>query len=165
MVCSSFLYSIYPLYRLYNEANSNKKPSDHIGGHIRHSTHVPSQTLDTKIPELVRKLADKEIVVFHCALSQQRGPTAALRYLRERKRLLGDETGSAVGDALKKNKVEQESREEGGEDAEWEDVEEKKEQKVYVLDRGFVGWQEVFGEDVRLTEGYRKEIWRDGYWM
>jgi Cdc25 family phosphatase len=50
---------------------------------------------------------------------------------------------------------------------EWEDIEEgeKKDQKVYVLDRGFVGWQERFGEDSRLTESYRKEIWKDGYWM
>lgn len=59
----------------------------------------------------------------------------------------------------------------GGEkkDGEWEDVdersEEKKAQKVYVLERGFVGWQEEFGEDTRLTEGYRKEIWKEGYWM
>lgn len=68
---------------------------------------------------------------------------------------------------MKKNK--EEAQEKGEEaDAEWEDVEEeeeKKEQKVYVLDRGFVGWQERFGEDSRLTEGYRKEIWKDGYWM
>lgn len=71
---------------------------------------------------------------------------------------------------LKKNKEEGE-REKGeggketGKDGEWEDVEEKKEQKVYVLDRGFVGWQERYGEDPRLTEGYRKEIWKEGYWM
>ena len=38
------------------------------------------------------------------------------------------------------------------------------EQTVYVLDRGFVGWQEVYGEDERLTEEYRKELWQDGYW-
>jgi hypothetical protein len=71
-----------------------------------------------------------------------------------------------VGEVLRKNKEEVlkgDSREEG----EWEDVdeEEQKEQKVYVLDRGFVGWQEQYGEDSRLTEGYRKEIWKDGYWM
>jgi rhodanese-related sulfurtransferase len=54
--------------------------ADHIGGHIRHSIHAPSHTLDHKIPELVRKLKDKETVVFHCALSQQRGPSAALRW-------------------------------------------------------------------------------------
>ncbi|KAJ9635918.1 hypothetical protein H2199_008272 [Coniosporium tulheliwenetii] len=56
------------------------RDSDHIGGHIRSSTHVPSSSLDFKIPELIRTLRDKETVVFHCALSQQRGPSAALRY-------------------------------------------------------------------------------------
>lgn len=72
------------------------------------------------------------------------------------------ESGSGVGEVLKKNKEDTQKDEP---DAEWEDVEEKKEQKVYVLDRGFVGWQERYGEDSRLTEGYRKEIWKDGYWM
>lgn len=43
------------------------------------------------MPELVRTLKDQEKVVFHCALSQQRGPSAALRYVRERERILGVE--------------------------------------------------------------------------
>ena len=63
------------------------RDSDHVGGHIRGSTWVPSSSLDYKVPSLVRELRDKEVVVFHCALSQQRGPSAALRYLRERERL------------------------------------------------------------------------------
>lgn len=47
----------------------------------------------------------------------------------------------------------------------WEDVSgdedpDSFEQKIYVLDRGFVGWQEVYGEDPRLTEGFRRELWR-----
>lgn len=142
--------------------------ADHIGGHIKHSLHVPSHTLNLKTtPELVRKLASKEVVVFHCALSQQRGPSAALGYIRERKRLKGKDSvsiapGSGVGEILKKNA---EDRAEGERDGEWEDVDEVKEQKVYVLDQGFVGWQQEFGEDTRLTEGYRKELWKDGYWM
>lgn len=139
---------------------------DHIGGHIRSSIHAPSSTLDYKIPELVRKLKDKETVVFHCALSQQRGPSAALRYMRERQRLLNLpahlEEGSGVGQVLKKNSEDKVGVEDA-KDGEWEDAEEKKDQKVYVLDRGFVGWQEQFGEDTRLTEGYRKEIWENGY--
>ncbi|KAF4637535.1 hypothetical protein G7Y89_g517 [Cudoniella acicularis] len=82
--------------------------ADHIGGHIRHSLHTPSTTLDTALPTLVRKLRDKETVVFHCALSQQRGPSAALRYIRERERLVGQgsvklEQGSGVGSVLRKN--------------------------------------------------------------
>ena len=44
---------------------------------------------DVQTPELIRTLKDKKQVVFHCALSQQRGPSAALRYMRERDRLLG----------------------------------------------------------------------------
>jgi hypothetical protein len=72
------------------------------------------------------------------------------------------ESGSGVGQILKKNK--EDVKEGEDKDAEWEDIEEeKKEQKVYVLDQGFVGWQERFGEDPRLTEGYRKEIWQNGY--
>ncbi|EAQ87786.1 hypothetical protein CHGG_04405 [Chaetomium globosum CBS 148.51] len=111
------------------------RDDDYIGGHIKGSLNIPSRTLDAMLPTLVRQLQDKQTVVFHCALSQQRGPAAALRYLRERERIAG----------------------EGGKDG-------VVEQKVFVLDRGFVGWQEVYGEDERLTEGYRKELWEDGYW-
>ena len=77
------------------------------------------------------------------------------------------EQGS-VGQLLKKNKEESlEKAKAECVDAGWEDENEddRKEQKVYVLDRGFVGWQERYGEDSRLTEGYRKEIWKEGYWM
>lgn len=91
------------------------------------------------MPTLLRKLEDKDTIVFHCALSQQRGPSAALRYLREK------EAAASGGNGAKAL--------ESGE----------KKQKVYVLDRGFVGWQEVYGTDERLTEGYCKELWENGY--
>ncbi|KAK5624830.1 hypothetical protein RRF57_000546 [Xylaria bambusicola] len=91
------------------------------------------------MPTLLRKLADKETVVFHCALSQQRGPSAALRYLREKEAATSGNGGTTATEP------------------------EEKKQKVYVLDQGFVGWQEVYGPDERLTEGYRKDIWEDGY--
>lgn len=45
--------------------------------------------LDVRMPELIRTLKDKKMVVFHCALSQQRGPSAALRYARAREIALG----------------------------------------------------------------------------
>lgn len=63
------------------------RDSDFIGGHIRGCVNVPVQTHDYRMPELVRTLAEKEMVVFHCMLSQQRGPSSALRYLRERERM------------------------------------------------------------------------------
>ncbi|KAJ6032227.1 Rhodanese-like domain-containing protein [Penicillium herquei] len=67
------------------------RDSDHVGGHLRSSTWVPSSSLDVRMPELIRTLKDTETVIFHCALSQQRGPSAALRYARERERTLGAE--------------------------------------------------------------------------
>ncbi|KAI9774588.1 MAG: hypothetical protein M1840_002837 [Geoglossum simile] len=88
------------------------RTTDHIGGHIITSTHVPATSLDHRIPALVRDLKDKKTVVFHCALSHQRGPGAAVQYLRERRRVLGEEK------------------------------EGEEEQKVLVLDGGFVQWQE-----------------------
>ena len=32
-------------------------------------------------------------------------------------------------------------------------------QRVYVLRGGFTEWQEKYGEDEKLTEGYQKDIW------
>ncbi|OMP88995.1 CDC25-like phosphatase YCH1 [Diplodia seriata] len=108
------------------------RDSDFFGGHIRGCTNVPTSALDYKLPELVRQLKGTPTVVFYCALSQQRGPSAALRYLRERGRLLGDD-GHGEG------------------------------QEVCVLEGGFVRWQEKYGMDETVTEGYKKEIWEYGY--
>ena len=111
------------------------RDDDHVGGHIYSSTHVPSSTLDYKIPELVRTLSGKDIVIFHCALSQQRGPTAARRYAQERARLLSSADrvnsleGPAAGDV------------EAGGSGHNTKVD-SAEQKIYILDGGFVKWQE-----------------------
>ncbi|MCJ1393080.1 hypothetical protein MMC18_005952 [Xylographa bjoerkii] len=111
------------------------RDDDHVGGHIYSSTHVPSSTLDHKISELVRTLSGKDIVIFHCALSQQRGPTAARRYARERTRLLSSTTHvDSVAALGMKDMV----SERIGLDPEVEGAE----QKIYVLDGGFVKWQE-----------------------
>ncbi|KAF2180575.1 Rhodanese-like protein [Zopfia rhizophila CBS 207.26] len=135
-----------------NIAIVDVRDSDHIGGHIRGSTWVPSSELDYRTPELVRTLKGKDMVVFYCALSQQRGPSAALRYLRERRRLEPKEED--VGAKEGETKIEGEDVK-GGEG--------KKEQKVVVLEGGFTKWQEKYGEDKRLTEGYQKDIWEFGY--
>jgi Cdc25 family phosphatase len=118
--------------------------------------HFPSVSLDATMPTLLRKLADKETVVFHCALSQQRGPGAALQYLREREAAAADAAGQKTGGAVEGEKG-------NGDGARVVKGTEVKPQKVYVLDRGFVGWQEVYGLDERLTDAYRKELWEQGY--
>ncbi|CAO2652962.1 Nn.00g023730.m01.CDS01 [Neocucurbitaria sp. VM-36] len=127
------------------------RDSDHIGGHIRGSTWVPSSELDYKVPELVRTLKDKEVVVFHCALSQQRGPSAALRYLREKERLDPGSKVESKGGVNEEGKKGAETKVEG------------KAQRVYVLRGGFTEWQDKYGSDETLTEGWQKDLWEFGY--
>lgn len=141
------------------------RDSDHIGGHIKGSTWVPSSQLDYKTPELVRTLKNKDTVVFHCALSQQRGPSAALRYLREKRRLDPEGVVESKGSVREGKERDEEDNSEGKQDKgdETEGSKGKKVQKVVVLDGGFTKWQEKFGEDERLTDGYQKDIWEFGY--
>ncbi len=93
---------------------------DYIGGHIKGCTNVPTDSLDYRLPELVRTLKDQDTVVFHCVLSQQRGPSSALRYLRERARMA--------------------DRGEIGARKDGKDLQSA--QKVVVLDGGFSKWQQ-----------------------
>lgn len=162
------------------------RDDDHVGGHINSSTHVPSLSLDYRIPELVRTMAGKEVVIFHCALSQQRGPTAALRYMREKESKMkrgdaGKETGPPAigvknGSIQKVSPPASKEQEVKGEIKNALDAPEigvkngsipeapspkPKEQEVYVLDMGFVGWQEKYGKDERLTKAYAPDIWAD----
>jgi hypothetical protein len=117
------------------------------------------------LPTLVRQLEDKDTVVFHCALSQQRGPSAALRYIRERERLLGSKQAEEpTGESARTDGESGSSSTSSSSSSSSSSQSKVKEQKVWVLDRGFVGWQEQYGTDERLTEGYRKELWEDGYW-
>ena len=52
-------------------------------------------------------------MVFHCALSQQRGPSAALRYLREKdSRVCGTKVGKVKGPA-REDRVAKEESEKG----------------------------------------------------
>ncbi|TKA59841.1 hypothetical protein B0A55_11440 [Friedmanniomyces simplex] len=117
------------------------RDSDYVGGHILGCQNVPTHTHDHRMPELVRTLRNQDTIVFHCALSQQRGPSSALRYLRERERM------SARGELGIREDV--------------EDIE--KAQKVVVLEGGFAKWQEAYGSDTELTEGYVKDLWDESW--
>lgn len=127
---------------------------------------MPSQTLLSNsgakgIGKLVKRLEEKEVVVFHCALSQQRGPSVALKYLREKEKLKAKEEASEQLEG--KTKGDDGAGEGAGGGKGQSNGAERKEQKVYVLDRGFVGWQELYGVDEQLTEGYSRALWKDGY--
>ena len=124
------------------------RDSDHVGGNINGSTWVPLNQLDARIPELVRTLKDKEKVVFHCMLSQQRGPTAALRYARAKQRADDKDTRST-----------QTSSQGAAQTPEEGESNKSHVQKVCVLEGGFDSWRSRYGEDSRLTVDYQPDLW------
>lgn len=111
------------------------RDSDYVGGHIKGGYHYPSNTIDEKLPELQQSLYENKIkdVVFHCMLSQARGPKSSLKFLRS----LND-----IEDPLK--------------------IEFFQQVNVWVLQGGFSKWQESYGEDSSVTESYDKDLWKFG---
>jgi rhodanese-related sulfurtransferase len=108
------------------------RDSDHLGGNISGSLWVPVNQLDVRLPELLRTLKNKEKVVFHCMLSQVRGPKAALAYARARQR-----TEETKGEEKTRSTM----------------------QEVCVLEGGFGSWQPRYGDDPRLTADYQPDLW------
>ena len=152
------------------------RDSDHIGGHIATSMHVASSTLDYAMPQLVRTLRETDVVVFHCMLSQQRGPGAALRYMRQREKMVGkgsvglENEGEGEGEAGKGNVAEemreQKDADENEESAEAGKVNEKdwrQKQRIYVLEGGFQAWQQALVYSIGLwTSGGTANVERLG---
>lgn len=99
--------------------------------------------------------------MFHCALSQVRGPAAAARYVAEKGRREGEVQGEGKEDGEVGKGGEDEEGIEGKEGIEVGKG--KGKQVVYVLQGGFTQWQEKYGQDERLTEGWQKDIWEFGY--
>lgn len=102
------------------------RDSDHIGGNIVRSVHLPSATItQDSLERLAQRVAASGVsrVVFHCMLSQQRGPRAALAFGR----LLRSSGRSGIN--------------------------------VYVLDRGFNGWQKRYRNEPALMENYSADLW------
>ncbi|WWD01128.1 hypothetical protein V866_008067 [Kwoniella sp. B9012] len=60
------------------------RDSDFVGGNIVSALNYPSDTFHATVDELVKKLQNVPKVIFHCALSQARGPKAARIYAETR---------------------------------------------------------------------------------
>ncbi|CUM62829.1 uncharacterized protein PRCAT00000387001 [Priceomyces carsonii] len=109
------------------------RDSDYVGGHLKGCYHYPAGDFESQLPELKQRLYNNHIddVVFHCALSQSRGPSSALKFLR------------SLEDTIDPDEVQY-----------FEDL------NVWLLKGGFNKWQQVYGEDTKVTEGYDKELWQ-----
>ncbi|KAN0139836.1 Rhodanese-like domain containing protein [Lactarius tabidus] len=66
------------------------RDADFIGGHIPNCLNSPSATFADKLDDLIRDTKDVPQVIFHCALSQLRGPKAARQYFNRRNKLRDD---------------------------------------------------------------------------
>lgn len=106
--------------------------SDYVGGHIKGCWNYPYKRLadgGDAMKELKARLleamggSDSIDLVFHCAQSQQRGPSAAMKFLR----LLSDQELGQF--------------------------------KIWILRGGFNHWQDVYGDDGTVTEGYEPDLW------
>lgn len=58
------------------------RDDDRAGGHIKGSIHVPSHDFRRRLPSLLIELKSKEAVVFHCMMSQRRGPSCASAFAK-----------------------------------------------------------------------------------
>ncbi|KAI0304459.1 Rhodanese-like protein [Multifurca ochricompacta] len=67
------------------------RDDDYIGGNIINCHNYPSVTLLDKLDDLVKDTRDVPQVIFHCALSQLRGPKAARLYNERRNRQQKDQ--------------------------------------------------------------------------
>ncbi|EER35348.1 conserved hypothetical protein [Candida tropicalis MYA-3404] len=112
------------------------RESDFVGGNIKGCYHYPAGNFHYTLDELYNKIFTNQIndVVFHCALSQVRGPSSTLKFLRGIDNVKNPELKSYL-----LNKI-----------------------HVYVLKGGFTRWQQHYGTDNAVTEAYDKEIWEFG---
>ncbi|KAI9094688.1 Rhodanese-like domain-containing protein [Phlyctochytrium arcticum] len=105
-------------------------------GNIPGAINIPSHEFLDHPTEFLDKLAPIPKVIFHCALSQVRGPRCAMAYEQVR--------------AIQKGQEEaQSSAHSGGP------------QEVLVLRGGFQNWQTQYGSDITLTEKLDAQFWKD----
>jgi len=64
------------------------RDDDYIGGNIKGSLNYPSREFLMNVDGLVRDTKQVPLIIFHCSLSQVRGPKAARIYSETRKNVL-----------------------------------------------------------------------------
>ncbi|KAJ8586545.1 Rhodanese-like protein [Rhizopogon salebrosus TDB-379] len=56
------------------------RDEDWRGGNIKNSRNYPSQRFTLDVDDLIKRTKDIPVMIFHCQLSQERGPKAARMY-------------------------------------------------------------------------------------
>ncbi|KAJ3784622.1 Rhodanese-like domain-containing protein [Lentinula aff. detonsa] len=66
------------------------RDDDYAGGNIVGGVNMPSNKFLMNVDQLVKETRDVPLVIFHCALSQLRGPKAARIYKETRQNVLSE---------------------------------------------------------------------------
>ncbi|ORY88375.1 hypothetical protein BCR35DRAFT_301490 [Leucosporidium creatinivorum] len=149
---------------------------DFVGGNITGALNQPSeQRTEQTVSELVSKLDGIPKVIFHCALSQVRGPKAARIYAEARSAASSSPSpslnspapttsttspppsagGSSAASAFAPNPFAPAPAAKTEEGA----PSKSREQEVLVLRDGFEGWQSLYRKDPLLVEKFDESLW------
>ncbi|KDE08533.1 hypothetical protein MVLG_01311 [Microbotryum lychnidis-dioicae p1A1 Lamole] len=155
------------------------RDEDRIGGHLPGSMRAPSEqrTLQS-VQDLVVKLEGVPKVIFHCTLSQIRGPKAASLYctaLNERPDALDFESATSnsiienSGTPLTATSTKDSTNTRAAQnfspnpfELKASASEQNRSQQVLVLRGGFGEWQRMYKDDPKLVEGFDPSIWAEG---
>ncbi|GAA5839903.1 hypothetical protein JCM9279_005200 [Rhodotorula babjevae] len=147
------------------------RDDDYRGGNLPGAIRAPSeQRTDHSVQHLVQQLKGVPTVIFHCTLSQVRGPKAARIYADAMAKAHDEQHGApapppgadshASDDArpaeptstaatdFSPNPYAQQLRTDGAD-----------KQQVFVLRDGFAGWQALHRNDPALVENFDATIW------
>ncbi|OLY82445.1 Dual specificity phosphatase ibp1 [Smittium mucronatum] len=112
------------------------RDSDYEGGHIPGALNVPSYEMRDRVDGLAKELSDVPILVFHCALSQVRGPKSARIYSEYVYNVIQSNNKSFENYAPK-----------------------LREQQISVLTGGFSSWYNQFKNDPEMLEDIDHDLW------
>ncbi|KAJ2739106.1 Cdc25 phosphatase Ibp1 [Coemansia sp. BCRC 34301] len=108
------------------------RDTDFVGGHIPGADNVPAHTFPERVEAVIDKYQRVPLVVFHCALSQVRGPKSAMRYQR------------AVDARLQAAPQDSPLRK----------------QQIKILRGGFNSWHAQYAHaEPKLIEGFDQKLW------
>ncbi|GAA5874778.1 hypothetical protein JCM1840_000430 [Sporobolomyces johnsonii] len=142
------------------------RDDDYRGGNIPGALRAPTEDrTEQSVQDLVQKLEDVPKVIFHCSLSQVRGPKAARIYaeaLAEAQAAKAD-PAPPVAPSAASTTTEQSTAEASRTFSPNPYVQgrTKGQQQVFVLRDGFSNWQGLYRNDPLLVENFDSRIWAE----
>ncbi|CAO1623814.1 unnamed protein product [Parajaminaea phylloscopi] len=134
------------------------RDDDFEGGNIIGARNVPSTGFADHADRLARtELKDVPTVIFHCSLSQARGPKSARIYSEARQAALVSGIIKPMTQAAASH--EEDALKIEGTDSPAAQTGENGGQNILVLRDGFANFGRVYKDDARLVEKYDEESW------